>query len=290
MMKIGIVTDSTCDLPKEVLLRYHIASVPLRVVLENDVLRDWRDIQPLELYDKMLAGVAMPQTTPPSLENFFNVYERFLRDYDKIISIHLSSKISDTYKRACMAVDELGVADRIIVIDSTHVNAVMAEMVLAVARDIENNVQDLRTILSEVTRIRDTALTLYSPDSLKWLVEGGRLSRARAMMGNMLNIRPFLSINKGEIFIESRQRRNHTLEMFIEKLEERFDSQPIRVTFTIAGLQPETMNDFQRLCHQSSLNVTQGRMQMLGPVIGSHLGPGTLGVTAYPESEAILNF
>lgn len=289
-MKIGLVTDSTCDLPNEILLRYHIATVPLRVVLENDILRDWRDIQPIELYEKMLAGVAMPQTTPPSITDFCNVYERFLRDYDKIISIHLSSKISDTYERACMAVDALEVADRIIVIDSTHVNAVMAEMVLAMARDIENDVQDLRTILSEVTRIRDTALTLYSPDSLKWLVEGGRLNPVTAMMGGMLNIRPFLSMQNGEIIVESRQRRNRTLEIFIDKLEQRFDTQPIRITLTIAGLQPDTMNHFQKLCNRSKLNITQGRVQMLGAVIGAHLGPGTVGVTAYPESQAILNF
>lgn len=289
-MKIGIVTDSTCDLPNEILLRYHIASIPLRVILEEKIFRDWRDIQPIELYNKMLAGGAMPQTTPPSITDFCNVYERFLRDYDKLISVHLSSKISDTYERARMAVEELGAADKIIVMDSTHVNAVMAEMVLAIARDIENNVQDLRTILSEVIRIRDTALTLYSPDSLKWLVEGGRLNPVTAMMGGMLNIRPFLSIENGDIVVESRQRRNRTLEVFIDKLEQRFGTQPIRLTLTIAGLQPDIMHNFQRLCDKSQLNISKGRVQMLGAVIGAHLGPGTVGVTAYPESQAILNF
>lgn len=290
-MRIGIITDSTCDLPQDILLRYHIATVPLRVLIGNEEWRDWRDIFPFDIYPRMAGEeAALPRTSPPSVEDFCTIYRRFLKQYDVIFSVHLSGKVSETFERSRLAAAELNASDRIIGIDSYHVNAVVAEMVLSIARDIDEGIGDIDAILAEIVRIRESAISLYSPHSLKWLVEGGRISALGAMMGNLLSIRPIVGMVDGVVARRGIVRRSQAIPELISKAEKAFGTLPIRLTISIAGYSPTVVETFKRLCHESKLNIIKGRVQMIGPVIGSHLGPDTVGLTAFPDNQAVFDF
>lgn len=288
-MKIGIVTDSTCDLPKAILERHHIHVVPLRISIDDAVFRDWQDIEPVALYQQMLSDDIMPRTSPPTVEDFYQTYEKLAKDYDIIFSVHLSSKLSDTFTHAQQAMVELGLQNRMVMIDSLYTNTAQAEMLFTISRYIHNGVHDAETIMAEVTRIRDNLINFYSPDSLKWLVAGGRLNPVRAMLGNMLNVRPYISVINGEVVNQGTMRRKNVLTVMVEKLEESFQDTPVRLTFATAGLRPAVVTEFQKLCKKSKLNIAHGRIQMIGCVIGAHLGPNSVGVSAYPESGTLFD-
>lgn len=288
-MKIGIVTDSTCDLPKAILERHRIHVVPLRITIDDVSFLDWEEIQPVALYQQMLSDKIMPRTSPPTVEDFYLAYQKLAKAYDIIFSIYISSKLSDTLAHAQQAVVELGLQDRVVMIDSLYTNATVAEMLFSISRDIQNGLHDINNIITEVMRIRDNVINFYSPDSLKWLVAGGRLSPIRAAIGNLLNVRPYISVINGEVINQGTMRRKQVLKTMVNKLEESFRDTPIRLTFGTAGLRPAIVHEFQKLCKNSMLNIANGRIQMIGCVIGSHLGPNSVGVTAYPESGALFD-
>lgn len=288
-MKIGIVTDSTCDLPKTILERHRIHVVPLRITIDDVSFLDWEEIQPVALYQQMLGDKIMPRTSPPTIEDFYLAYQKLAKEYDIIFSVYVSSKLSDTFAHAEQAVLELGIQDRVVMIDSLYTNATVAEMLFSISRDIQSGLHNIDDIITEVVRIRDNVINFYSPDSLKWLVAGGRLSPVRAAIGNLLNVRPYISVINGEVINQGTMRRKQVLKAMVEKLEESFRDTPIRLTFGTAGLRPTVVHEFQKLCKDSMLNIANGRIQMIGCVIGSHLGPNSVGVTAYPESGALFD-
>lgn len=287
-MSIGIITDSTCDLPPEVLLQHNIISVPLQVILEGEARRDWLDIEPAQLYHHMLVDGIMPETSPPSIDDLLMCYETALERHDKLIAVHVSHQLSETYRRAQQAIHTLEAEDRVLMVDSQHVNAAIAEIVLALAESIARGEDDIHVLEQEALHIRNTARSLYVPHSLKWLVAGGRLSPVRAAFGNVLNIRPFISVTDGLVASEGTARKNKVMDSLVQRLEGYFADKPIRLTFTSAGALPVALEDFQQRLQESYLNVVNARLQMIGPAIGSHLGPSTIGATAYPVEDEIL--
>lgn len=288
-MKIGIVTDSTCDLPQAILERHRIHVVPLRITIDDVVFRDWEEIKPVMLYQQMLGDKVIPRTSPPTIEDFYLSYKKLAQEYDVIFSVCISSKLSDTLAHAQQAVVELGLQNRVIMIDSLYTNAAQAEMLFTISRYITNGCYDVETIIAEIMRIRDNLINFYSPDSLKWLVAGGRLNPVRAMIGNVLNVRPYISVINGEVINQGTMRRTNILSTMVDKLEESFRDTPIHLTFATAGLRPAIVNEFQKICQKSKLNIAHGRIQMIGCVIGSHLGPNSVGVSAYPKSGTLFD-
>lgn len=288
IMSIGIITDSACDLPSEVLLQHNIISVPLQVIINGEAQRDWLDIAPAQLYQRMLVDGIMPETSPPSIDDLLMCYETALERHDKVIAVHVSHQLSETYLRAQQAINTLEAQDRVLMIDSQHINAAVAEILLALAESIARGEGDIHVLAQEAIHIRDTAHSLYVPHSLKWLVAGGRLSPVRAAVGNMLNIRPFISITNGVVVNEGTARKHKVMDSLIERLEGYFADRPIRLTFTSAGVQSEALEEFQHRLAESYLNIANARLQMIGPAIGAHLGPHTIGATAYPVEDEIL--
>lgn len=285
-MRVGIVTDSTCDLPAATLLRLGVAAVPLRVRIGEQVHRDWRDIEPAALYEQMESNGVMPVTSPPDAEDFVLVYERYLAAYDVIISVHLSGALSETVARAREAVALLGAEDRITVVDSRQATAPLAEMVIEAATQAADGA-DLDQILWHINRMRDSLYTLICPDSLKWLLAGGRIGRTQLVMGNLFGVRPIITIDDGAVVPAGRTRHGATISTLVSKLTERFVDIPIHLTLFFAGQDRDSLEQLKRATEEAGLDIVSGRVQLLGPVIGSHLGPRTLGLCAYPEIVSI---
>lgn len=286
-MSVGIVTDSTCDLPAATLLRLGIAAVPLKVIVGDEVYRDWRDIDPLTLYGWMSDQGVMAETNPPAPEDFLPVYRRFLATYDEIVSVHLSSKLSLTLEHARAAAAELGAQDRIHFVDSGAATTALAEMVMASAREAADG-GDAESVVFAAERIRDSIYILISPETLDWLVAGGRIGRARGLIGNLLGLRPILTLHEGEIATEGTIRQRGVVDNMLKRFEERFGDTPVRVAIGYAGNDREEIERLKRMIERTDLNIVRGRVQLVGPVIGAHLGPGTTALCAYPDLGAAL--
>lgn len=280
-MKIGIVTDSTCDLPQQILAKYPVLCMPLRVSLAESTLQDWQDITPTTLYPRMLEEELIPETSSPPLEVFMEIYQQALSQYDVVFAVHISRQVSQTHQRAREAVKALALQDRVIFINTSAFNATLANIVLELSQHIMQGVVDLEFLLQEALHIRDSSVALYAPHSYKWLVANNHISNARAMVENMRNTRPILQVQKGELEQITTVPRHEIMEALVEKIEKDFGRLPISLTFTTAGIIPVAQVEFQKVVQASRLRVAKARIQMIGTTLGTHLGPSAIGATAF---------
>lgn len=280
-MKIGIVTDSTCDLPQQILKKYPILCIPLHVDIAGKILQDWETITPTTLYPRMLEEEIIPETGAPPLDRFIALYQQALNSYDVIFSVHISSQVSRTHKCAHEAIEALGLRDRVIFINTSAFNATLANIVLELAHHIMRGVVDLEFLLQEALHIRDSSVALYAPHSYQWLVTGKYISGARAMVENMRNTRPILQVRNGELQQVTTVPRHEVMQALVEELEQNFGRLPISLTFTTAGIMPVAQVEFQKVVQASQLRVVKARIQMIGAAIGAHLGPSAIGATAF---------
>jgi DegV family protein with EDD domain len=274
-LAVRIVTDSTADLPLEFAHALGISVVPLSVIFGEEVCREGVDISQDLFYDKLIHGKEMPTTAAPSVGDFLEVYEPLLKETDEIVSIHLSSKLSATYNNACQAAQVL--ADRgarIEVMDSQVVSLGLSFATLAAAR-VAREAGDIDRIRAAVDSTVRRIRIYFLLDTLEYVRRGGRIGRARAFLGTMLRVKPLLSLRDGEVHPEERLR---TKARAIERLFQIATSYPnIREVAIGYSTNPQEAHDFeQRLAEvMPHVNIWVTRV---GPVIGTHGGPGILGL------------
>ena len=274
-MAVRIVTDSTADMPLESAHALGISVVPLSVVFGEEVFREGVDISHDLFYDKLAHGKVLPTTSAPSVGDFLAVYEPLLKETDEIVSVHLSSKLSATYNNACQAAQIL--ADRgarIEVMDSQVVSLGLSFATMAAARVAreDGDIDRIKAVVdSTIQRIRIYILL----DTLEYVRRGGRIGRARAFLGTMLRVKPLLSLRDGEVHPQERVR---TKARALDRLFQIATSYPnIREVAIGYSTNPQDAHDFeQRLAAvMPHVNIWVARF---GPVIGTHGGPGVLGL------------
>ena len=274
-MAVRIVTDSTADMPLEIAHALGISVVPLSVIFGEEVFREGVDISHDLFYDKLAHGKVLPTTSAPSVGDFLAVYEPLLKETDEIVSVHLSSKLSATYNNACQAAQVL--ADRgarIEVMDSQVVSLGLSFATMAAARVAreDGDIDRIKAVVdSTIQRIRIYILL----DTLEYVRRGGRIGRARAFLGTMLRVKPLLSLRDGEVHPQERVR---TKARALDRLFQIATSYPnIREVAIGYSTNPQDAHDFeQRLAAvMPHVNIWVARF---GPVIGTHGGPGVLGL------------
>lgn len=280
---IAIVTDSTCDLGPAQLAQLGVNVVPLHIRLGGAQHLDWVDIDPDALYARMQQG-QIAETAPPSAEEFKRLYARLLGIYDEVISIHLSEGISETALHARQAAAELKADGRVRVLDSGYATAPLAELVLLAAR-LAAAGTPASEIIARVQRLRGLLRAEFTVPSLEYLRRGGRLSRTGELIGNLLNIRPILTFDGGKIVADRRVRGSGAMQDMIGRLESHFGSTPISVTIAHAGRDRERIEVLRKMLDASKLVIRQGRIQLIGAVVGAHVGPGTFGLMGHPIAE-----
>lgn len=291
-MRVGIVTDSTCDLTATALLRSGVAAVPLKIALGEELYRDWRDLAPSTLYDWMQQQDVAPSTLPADSSDFIPVYKRFLNSYDHIVSIHLSGKLSDTLGHAIDAANSLkedfpDATKRIHFIDSGSTATALGDMVLAAAKEASEGAP-LDNVIWAAERIRDSVYTLMSPASTRWLVREGHISKMQGAIRNLLQLRLIMSLNQGELRTDTVIPKNNTVPAFIRKLQRHFGETPLHVAIGFAGTNNDTLESIKRALELADLNIVRGRVQHVGPVMSAYLGPGSITLSAYPDLSASL--
>lgn len=272
--KIKIVTDSTSDLPKEIAQEYDITVVPLYVKFGSEIYRDGIDMAPDEFYTRLEKSPILPTTTQPSPGDFINVYEKLLEEGNDIVSIHLSKKFSGTYDTAMIAkknMEESGYTN-IDVIDSqtAAMGLGLIDIVAAKAAQARARLKEVKEKIYDV--IPRTHVIAYL-DTLEYLQKGGRIGKAQAWLGSLLNIKPMLTIKDGEAYPLERVRS------FTKGIERLYEISKSFLVEEISVFYSTTLNEAKELAER--IRQYCGKipyLTRLGPVIGTHTGPGCIGI------------
>jgi DegV family protein with EDD domain len=202
--KIKIITDSTSDLPKHIIEQYDIEVLPLLVNFGSESYIDGVDIKLDEMLKRIDEGDVFPTTSQVNPQRFQECYEKYIKEGYKILSIHISSKMSGTYQSACIAKDLLETED-IQVIDSLNVTAGLGLLVLKACM-LRDQGAEFLNIKEEIIRAIPHVRSALAFNSLENLVKGGRLSKAAGIIGNILGIKPILAVKEGELAVADKVR------------------------------------------------------------------------------------
>jgi DegV family protein with EDD domain len=273
---VRIVTDSTADLPPELAAALGITVVPLQVAFGNEVYRDGVDLTPEQFYAKLPGSPVMPKTSQPSVGTFEAVYERLCRDTDSILSIHISSSLSGTCGSAVIARDTFRNRCNIEVVDSRLASMGLGLVVLECAR-LARDGASLRELDHHAKRMIPNVHILFAVETLEYLQRGGRIGRAQALVGSLLSIKPLLKIEEGEVRpVEKVRTRLKALDRLVEFVELFADVKQLAVVHAAATDDVQTfLKRIEPLVPREKVLVSQ-----MGPVVGTHVGPGTIGVVA----------
>jgi DegV family protein with EDD domain len=268
------VTDSTADLPPELAEELGVTIVPLQVIFGNEAYREGVDISTEEFYERLLNSRQLPTTSAPSVGDFQEVYERLLKEFDSIVSIHIGAKLSGTVQAAQTARQSLAKPERIELVDSQAASMAMGFAIIEAAEAIRAGAK-----LAEVKAAAESAVqrihVLFMLDTLEYLRRGGRIGRARAYLGALLSVKPILTLREGEIYPEERVRtRARGLERIIQS---GIRHQNVKLAAVGHSTTPDEAESIRERLAMAFPNV-KVHLIRFGPVIGTHGGPGLVGV------------
>jgi DegV family protein with EDD domain len=275
--KLAIVTDSTADLPPQLVKARSITVVPLTLDFEGRSLLDGVEIRPTEFYRKLPNATTHPTTSQPSPARFADTYSTLLADHAAIVSIHISEKLSGTYASAVQGA-EMTDSARVIVIDSQLVSMSLGLLTLA-ASQLAAQGLDAAAVAEKITAMRDEVQTYFSVATLEFLRRGGRIGRASALLGSVLQVKPVLCIRDGLVTPLERVRTfDRALNRIVELTREVDRGKGLCVIVGHADAEA----DAERVARELEPVTETLMIQPLGPVVGAHAGPGVVGVGCYP--------
>jgi DegV family protein with EDD domain len=271
--KIKIITDSTSDLPEEIIGKFDIEVLPLLINFGEETYRDIVDIKLHDLLIKMEQSNEFPGTAQVNPQRFLECYKSYIKEGYKIISIHISSKMSGTYQSACIAKEMLE-TDDIIVIDSLNVTSGLGLLVLKAAKLKEDGLGS-KEIECEIKTLIPHIKSVLAFESLDNLVKGGRLSKTAAIIGTILGIRPILAVENGEMVVLDKVRGSKKSIRFILDY---LDKKGIKDGETSILLHVENEDILDTL--REALKSTEKEFIQceVGCVVGIHSGPRACGV------------
>jgi DegV family protein with EDD domain len=271
----AIVLDSTADFPEGPTRFPSWRIVPLYVRFGADSYRDYVDIGPEEFYARLRSAEELPTTSQPTPADFLSAYEE-LAGFDRVLSLQLSSKVSGTFESAGRAAAESD--GRVRVIDTGTASAAIAILALAVQRRLERQTTD-EEVDELVTRFKRESGLIFTLETLEYLARGGRIGRAAGWAGQLLNIKPILTLADGEVLPLKRVRGNRkAIQEFANTFEAATRDEPgLRVGIAHADA-PERLTALTKLVRATRPQAEIEVATALGPVLGTHAGPGTVGL------------
>ncbi len=281
-MKIALVTDSTSYLPDEILKKYNVSVIPLNVVFENESFREGVDITTKEFYGKVKSEEKLPTTSQPSIGELVNLYEDLSKYHDAIISIHISKALSGTYEAS------LSAGKMVENIDVYSVDAAITTMpqgfLVMEAGEMIKQKKSPEDIVNRLSNLKANMRAYFMVADLGHLQRGGRLSGAQKLIGSLLNIKPVLHITEGEIRpFEKIRSKNKALKRILDLLEKDAMSKSIqKVAFIHANNESGALELQKQFIDKHPKIETY--VSYFGPVIGTHLGEGSLGAAWYFEN------
>lgn len=276
-MSVHIVTDSTADLPAALADSYGISVVPLKVMFGMDTYRDRIDISEDEFYSRLATTKEMPKTSQPSSGEFEDVYRRLLADGNPIFSAHISARLSGTLNSAQTAAAAVAGVGEVRTFDTKQASMALGFVAMCLARAAKAgaSLDELQKLAEEAS---NKTQLLFFVDTLEYLQRGGRIGRASAVIGSLLNVKPVLKLEDGEVRpVERVRTRSKAIERVYEWLN------GLSGPSKIAVLASPPFDDRAKLVERVRVRFPNAKLyeSLLGPVVGTHTGPGLLGAVAY---------
>ncbi len=273
-MTVKIVTDSSADLPSPVIEELGITVVPLYVRFGETVYRDRVDISEDEFYHRLQHDPVHPNTVQPTPQDFAEVYQKLSQKADGIVSIHISSKLSGTYNSAIQGKELVEKRCPIEVIDSQTLTMSLGLLNIVAAKAAKAG-KGLPEVIEEVKQIIPDIHLLFLLDTLKYLLLGGRIGKAKALLGSVLNVKPMLTLRDGEILPAGQTRtRSKGIERLIDFVKNATDIQELAVVYNTTPDEAQTLAErIGSIIPKEKISVAR-----VGPMLGVHAGPGALAV------------
>ena len=279
----AVVLDSTADLPDPQDRHLNWRLVPLNVRFGDETFREYVDISPEDFYARLRSSSEPPKSSQPSPADFQAVFES-LSTYERILCVVLSSKISGTYESARLAAEWMGYG-RLTVIDSRVTSGGTVILADAIQRRLERGT-DLEEVEALVERFRRERGLLFTVDTLEYLIRGGRIGKAAGLAGQLLSVKPILAFDDGEVAPLKRVRGRGKA---IAEMERIFvDGSQDGPGLHIGVAHADAPDDCEKLAGLVRAARPHGSVDMvmtLGPVIGTHGGPGTLGLFWFQDES-----
>ncbi|EPY2275752.1 DegV family protein [Clostridium sporogenes] len=273
MEKIKIITDSTADLPKDIIQKYNIEVIPLFVSFGDKVYKDGIDIKLGQLFAKIEKENVFPQTSQVNPQRFYEHYNKYIDKGYSILSIHLSSKMSGTYQSACLAKDMLD-SDNITIIDSNNVTSGLGLLVIKACK-LRDEGLSMEGIVKGVKETIPHIKSVLAFETLDYLVKGGRLSKTAGFIGNVLGIKPILAVENGEMVVKDKVRGSKKA---IRAIFEYIDKLGLKQGEPCILLHVENKDILGTLRENLNRDETDFIECMVGCVVGIYAGPRACGI------------
>lgn len=276
-----IVTDAACDLPLTTFKEYNIAATPLKILFGDEVYLSGVDITPEQFYTRLAKGDVHPTTSQPTVADFVEMYRRLAQNNTPILSIHLSEGLSGTVNVARMAAKELPDLP-ITVYDSHTLSAALAVQVLTAAHAAKagKTVNEILPLLDQTFAAGDL---LFTVEDLTYLYKGGRIGSVRYQIGQLLSIKPIVTVSKSGAtlgtYISAGRTRSlaKAVDVFVEKVTEAIGAGSKLRAVTLYGDDPTLAKQLNEKL-AATFDIVYLEMVPTAPVLGVHVGPGALGI------------
>ena len=277
----AIVLDSTADFPDAQIRFPNMRVVPLYVRFGEESFRDYVELDPHDFYARLRTAPELPTTSQPTPQDFMSTYTA-LSGYERIYSLHISSRLSGTFQSASLAASELG-GDRVRLVDTESASVGIGMLAIGIQELLQRGTTD-EEIEQLCEQHRERAGLLFTVETLEFLAKGGRIGRARALAGNLLNVKPILTIQDGEVVGLARARgRQKALEEFRKRFEAATEDGPGLGVGIAHAEAEETVEQLRAIVLASRPQTEIKLVTSLGAVVGTHAGPGTVGFFWFQE-------
>jgi DegV family protein with EDD domain len=278
----AIVLDSTADFPEASERFANWRVVPLYVLFGGESYRDYVELAPEEFYARLRTSEHLPTTSQPTPGDFLATYEE-LAAYDRIFSLHISSALSGTYQSAGTAAAEIG-GDKVRTVDSHSASAAIAMLGLAIQQRLERGTTD-DEIEALIARYREQAHLIFTVDTLEFLRRGGRIGRASAWAGQLLHVKPILTIEREVVPLKRVRGNQKAMQEFVSAFTSTTDDTPTLKVGIAHADAPERARALEKMVHAERPRAEIEIVTTLGAVVGTHAGPGTVGFFWFDDVE-----
>ena len=278
-MSVKIIADSTCYLPQEYIDKYKVAIVSLNVLLNGNSYRE-TDLSNNWFYNEMAKSATIPTSSQPSIEDLYNAVETEIKAGNDVVGIFLSSDMSGTFSTSNLVKNMIleNYPDANIKMIDSRSNCMQAGFAVLEAAKAAYENKSLDEVVSIAKNVIENSKFIFVPDTLEYLKKGGRIGGAAALFGSLLQIRPILTVEDGKTTVFTKVRtKKKAIDKIVNTVLEQNSKSPIK------GLIVHHINcesEGQELANRlkSSLGLDNVKIQSIGPIIGLHVGPGSIGV------------
>ncbi len=276
LIKIALITDSSCNLPVEDIAKYNIHILPLQIsTAEKTYQDDGKDLKTNEIYE--LIEKETPKTSMPNLGRAINLLEQLKAEgYTHALAIHISKGLSGTYKMVYGLkdkADEIGI--KLEVMDSNSISTGLGFLVLRAAKMLEES-ETLNNIMEKITALKEKTKVYFVVKTLEYLRKGGRIGKIEGGLGDLLNFKPIISINKEGVYytVDKVRGRKKSLKAIADLVEKEISDKKVELSV----LHGNAIEEAKEVCERFSQKIKNVSILDITSALGVHVGPGLIGI------------